>query len=85
MAIDINKEARTRAIQSIQRYFDENMEESIGNITANALLHFFLTEIGPTIYNQAVLDAQEKLLQAVEEVDIEVHKEEFEYWIKKKK
>lgn len=85
MTIEINKEARTRAIQSIQRYFDENMEESIGNITANALLQFFLTEIGPSVYNQAVLDTQERLLRAVEEVDIEVHEEEFEYWTKNKR
>jgi uncharacterized protein (DUF2164 family) len=61
MSIDITKEARTEAIRSIERYFLENMEEKIGNITAGALLGFFLEEIGPVVYNKAVLDVQERL------------------------
>lgn len=59
------------------------MDESIGNMTANALLHFFLLEIGPSIYNQAVRDTQEKMQQIIEEIDIEIHKDEFGYWSKK--
>lgn len=58
------------------------MEEPIGNIAAGALLGFFLEEIGPTIYNKAVADAQERLQQSVSELDFEVHEEEFQYWKK---
>ncbi|MGB2882030.1 MAG: DUF2164 domain-containing protein, partial [Rhodoferax sp.] len=54
MTIEISKEAKKQAIASIERYFQENMDEKIGNIAAGALLGFFLEEIGPTIYNQAV-------------------------------
>jgi uncharacterized protein (DUF2164 family) len=82
MSIDITKEARTEAIRSIERYFLENMEEKIGNITAGALLGFFLEEIGPVIYNKAVLDVQERLQARISEVDIEIHKDEFQYWRK---
>jgi len=42
MAIEISKEARKELIASIERYFQENMEEKIGNIAAGALLGFFL-------------------------------------------
>ena len=35
-------ELRDTAVASIQRYFDQNMEEPIGNIAAGALLGFFL-------------------------------------------
>lgn len=80
MPIDISKEARTLAIASIERYFKENMDEPIGNIAAGALLGFFLTEIGPTIYNQGVADAQERLQARVMELDLEVHEDEFTYW-----
>ena len=41
MTIELNKEARKVAIASIERYFQENMEERIGNIAAGALLSFF--------------------------------------------
>jgi uncharacterized protein (DUF2164 family) len=82
MTIELGKEARAQAIASIERYFRENMDEPIGNIAAGALLGFFLEEIGPSIYNQAVSDAQEKLLARAQELDIEVHEEEFQYWKK---
>ncbi len=82
MSITIPKEAREQAIASIERYFAENMEERIGNIAAGALLGFFLEEIGPLVYNRAVADVQEHLLMRVQEVDIEVHEDEFQYWSK---
>ncbi|MDE2413466.1 MAG: DUF2164 domain-containing protein [Comamonadaceae bacterium] len=82
MPIELSKEARKEAISSIERYFRENMEEPIGNIAAGALLGFFLEEVGPSIYNQAVANAQERLQARVTELDLEVHEEEFQYWRK---
>jgi len=82
MNIDIPAEARKRAITSIERYFTENMDERIGNVAAGALLGFFLEEIAPVVYNQAVADVQERLQARVMEVDIELHVEEFDYWRK---
>jgi uncharacterized protein (DUF2164 family) len=82
MSIELDPEARQRAIQSIERYFRENMEEPIGNVAAGGLLGFFLEEIGPAVYNRAVADVQERLAQRVSEVDIEVHEDEFGYWRK---
>jgi len=83
MTIEISKEAKKLAIASIERYFQENMDEKIGNIAASALLGFFLDEVGPTIYNQAVTDVQERLQTRVMEIDVEVHEDEFGYWRKK--
>ncbi|HEY4373084.1 MAG TPA: DUF2164 domain-containing protein [Burkholderiales bacterium] len=82
MAIELEKELRTQAIASIERYFEENMEERIGNLQAGALLGFFLEEIGPAVYNKAVADVQERLQLRVAEVDLECHEAEFTYWKK---
>ena len=82
MTIEIPKEARKEAIASIERYFQENMGEKIGNIAAGALLGFFLEEIGPLVYNQAVADVQERLQARIMELDIEIHEDEFQYWRK---
>ena len=82
MTFELPKETRKEAIASIERYFQENMEEKIGNIAAGALLNFFLEEIGPCIYNKAVADAQERLQMRITELDIEVHEDEFRYWRK---
>ena len=78
--IDLPKEIRAQAIASIERYFRENMEEPIGNVAAGGLLAFFMEEIAPSVYNQAVAAAQEKLQSRVMELDIEVHEDEFRYW-----
>jgi uncharacterized protein (DUF2164 family) len=80
--IELPKEARQRAIDSIQRYFAEHMDEPIGNVAAGGLLGFFLEEIGPSVYNQGVADAQERLQARVAELDLEVHEDEFSYWRK---
>jgi len=82
MDVTLNDAARKKAILSIERYFAENMDERIGNIAAAAMLGFFIEEIGPAIYNQAISDVQERLQQRVMEVDIELHAEEFDYWRK---
>lgn len=82
MTIDISKDTRKEAIASIERYFQENMEERIGNVTAGALLNFFLEDIGPIIYNKAVADVQERLQTRIMELDIEFHEDELQYWRK---
>ncbi|OYT91754.1 MAG: hypothetical protein CFE43_11680 [Burkholderiales bacterium PBB3] len=82
MTIEIPKEARQQAIASIERYFQENMDDRIGNIAAGALLGFFIEEIGPLIYNMAVAEVQERLQVRVMEIDLEVNKDAFQYWRK---
>jgi uncharacterized protein (DUF2164 family) len=70
VSIELSKEAKAQAIASIERYFNENMEQRIGNIAAGALLTFFLEEVGPTVYNKAVAEVQERMQARVLELDI---------------
>ena len=80
MTIELPKDVRAQAIASIERWFNENTDEPIGNIQAAALLNFFVAEIGPSVYNQAIADAQQRLQQRVAELDIECHADEFGFW-----
>lgn len=82
LMIELPKEIRQQAVASVERYFLEHMEEKIGNVAAAGLLGFFIEEIGPSIYNQAVRDVQERLRLRVEELDLDVHEDEFAYWKK---
>ena len=82
MTIELPKDVRAEAIKSIERYFEVNMEERIGNIQAGALLAFFLEEIGPSVYNKAIADAQERMQMRAAELDIECHEDEFRDWQK---
>jgi len=80
MTIKLEASTEKQLSNSIQRYFTENLDMSIGNLESATLLDFILKEIGPSIYNQAISDAQNRLLQRVQELDIEVHETEFNYW-----
>jgi uncharacterized protein (DUF2164 family) len=82
MPLELDKQDRQQAIESLQRYFAENMDGPIGNITAGALLSFFLEEVGPCLYNQGVADAQARLQQRLEDLSFEVHEDVFAYWRK---
>jgi uncharacterized protein (DUF2164 family) len=58
MSIKLTKEKEKKLIESIKHYFKENMESEIGDLKATLLLDYFLQEICPCIYNQAIQDAQ---------------------------
>lgn len=82
VTIDISRQARADAVNSIQRYFEENMPEPVGDLPAGLLLNFFLEEVGPVIYNRAIADAQTRLQQRVADLTGELFADEFQYWPK---
>jgi uncharacterized protein (DUF2164 family) len=84
VSIELSKQMRGDAIASIQRYFEENMTEPIGELPAGLLLNYFLEEVGPAIYNQAIADSQSNLQQRVADLDGELYKEAFQYWSRAK-
>lgn len=80
MAIEIDKATRERLIASIQRYFAEHLEQDSGHLKASLLLDFALKEIGPSVYNLAVGDAQTAIQQMVSEIDGTCFEREFGFW-----
>jgi len=78
--IELNKQERADAMYSLKRYAAENFAEEMGDLKAGALLNYILEEIGPSIYNRAVRDAQRQLQQRVMDLDGELYAEPFGYW-----
>jgi len=83
MAIKLDRDNEARLLASLQRFCTEHFDEGIGSLKARLLLDFCLREIGPSIYNQAVLDAQEAMQQKIAEIDAQCYEPEFAYWQKK--
>lgn len=79
---ELEKPARTEAIASLRRYFDENMPEPIGELAAGLLLDFFVEEVGPAIHNTAVRAAQERLQMRVADLEGELYADPFQYWVR---
>lgn len=80
LAISLPEEARKRALKSLKRYFEERLEEEIGDLQATLLLEFFLEELAPTVYNQAIMDAQAFLQGRIGDLEASCYQEEFRYW-----
>jgi uncharacterized protein (DUF2164 family) len=80
MTIELEKDIEKRILESIKRYFAEALETEIGDLKASLLLRYILKEIGPTIYNRAVLDASAHLRDVVDELDAVCFEPEFGYW-----
>ncbi len=83
MAIQLSEADRDDAIASIQRYAEEELDQPLGGLAAGILLDYILEEIGPSIYNQAVADVQERLHARLAEIDGDLHEEPFGYWRKR--
>ncbi|QHA93857.1 DUF2164 family protein [Bacillus sp. N1-1] len=53
----ISREKKKELIERIQTFFYEERNEEIGELAAENVLHFVMSEIGPTIYNAGISDA----------------------------
>ena len=80
MPPELPKQTRTDAIASLRRYAEANLPEPLGELPASQLLDFFLEEIAPAVYNQAIHDAQAQLAQRVADLPGDLHHKEFPYW-----
>ncbi|HXY69746.1 MAG TPA: DUF2164 domain-containing protein [Gemmatimonadales bacterium] len=80
MAIALDPDARKQAVTSIRRYFAESWELDVGDLKAGLLLDYFLTEIGPCVYNRAVADAQVYFRDRVADLEGACYEKEFGYW-----
>jgi uncharacterized protein (DUF2164 family) len=80
MAITLNPEAAKRLQVSIKRYVAENLDQEIGDLKAGLLLDFVLKEIGPTVYNRAIADAQAYFQGRVADLEGVCYEAEFTYW-----
>lgn len=77
MPISLPDETTKALVYSLQRYFLDERDEELGDLAATFLLEFILREIGPSVYNQAIRDAQAALHQTVNDLDLTLHEEEF--------
>jgi uncharacterized protein (DUF2164 family) len=82
MAVELSDDARKQAIPSIKRFLIEGLETEATDLQAIALLNFFLKEIGPSVYNAGVADAQAWLRDRVADLESTCYEPEFPYWPK---
>jgi uncharacterized protein (DUF2164 family) len=78
--VTISDDARKQAVASIQRYFSEELDQDIGDLKAALVLDYFLTEIGPAVYNKAIVDAKAFFDERSADMGALYNQDEFPYW-----
>lgn len=82
MAIKLEKETEKFLVGSIKRFFAEDMDGEIGDLKAARVLDFCIKEIGPSIYNQAIADAQSYFQEKTSDLGGARYEAEFDFWKK---
>jgi len=85
MEITLEKDVEKRLAASIRRYVSENLEMEIGELQSSLLLQFCLEEIGPSVYNQAISDAQTYMQEKALDLDNTCFAIESTYWSRQEK
>ncbi|MEQ1517096.1 MAG: DUF2164 domain-containing protein [Usitatibacteraceae bacterium] len=80
MAIKLPKESEQHLIDSIKKFFSDQLATEIGDLKARLALEFFTKEIGPSVYNQAIADAQEYINERVADLGGARYEPELAYW-----
>ncbi len=82
MTVKLADETEKRLVASIKRFFEEEMDEPVGDLKAMRVLDFFVREVAPSVYNRAITDAQEYFTDRVADLSGTRYEAEFDYWKK---
>ena len=66
--IKFSKDETEILTRKIQLYFNDELDQDIGQFPAQFLLEFFTEEVGPYFYNRGLTDAQAVLQARVESI-----------------
>jgi len=83
MAITLNPDVKKQALTSIKHYVSQNLDQDIGDLQAGLLLDYFLRELAPSVYNQAIQDAQRYFQERASDLEGVCFEREFGYWTEK--
>ncbi|TLM94746.1 MAG: DUF2164 domain-containing protein [Actinobacteria bacterium] len=80
MPIKIDPETERYLLDSIRRFFAEELDDDIGDLKAATVLEFCVREVAPSVYNSAIADAQTFMERAVTDLGGVQFQPEFDYW-----
>lgn len=66
--IELSAENKRTALIEIRQFFEQERDETLGDLASGIVLDFILEKIGPNIYNQAIIDTQKYMSEKVEDL-----------------
>ena len=83
MTLKLADDTEKRLLASIKRFFEEELDDPIGELKAMRVLDFCIREVAPCVYNQAIADAQAYFADRVADLSGTRYEAEFDYWKRK--
>lgn len=76
MRIKLSEERREDLSTAVRQLFQDEFERDLSEFQAQRLIDFFMRQLGPPVYNQAIQDARAYVLTKLEDIDGEVYEPE---------
>ena len=73
MRVRLTDERRARTLRSVKKFYVETLDQELSDFTAARILDFFVKELGPPVYNQAIQDARKFLSAKLDDLDVEFY------------
>lgn len=72
----LDDERRAALAHQLGTLYQSRFDEALTDFRATELIDFFLSHLGPAVYNQAVADARGYILERLDDLDAEYHEPE---------
>lgn len=66
---ELSEERRSQIVAALQGYFQSEFDEELSAFRADELVSFMLSQIGPSLYNQAIQDARGYMAEKLDDLD----------------
>ena len=76
MRIRLSDERRADLVTRIQAHLRDHFDDDVGELKAGLLLEFFVKELGPAVYNQAIKDAHDFVAEKLIDLEGEFYEPE---------
>ena len=76
MKIRLSPERRAALLETLTAHYATEFDETLSAFRAEALLDFFVRELGPAVYNQGVRDAVAFVQAKLTDIEGEVYERE---------
>lgn len=66
---ELSEERRAQIVAALQGYFQGEFDETLSDFRADELVSFMLSQVGASMYNQAIQDARGYMTEKLEDLD----------------
>jgi uncharacterized protein (DUF2164 family) len=73
LRIRLSSDRRAALLRAVKEYVAREFDDELSDFRAQALLDFFVRELGPPVYNQGVRDAAAYLQERLSDIEGEIY------------